>query len=92
MTLLTLSSDDFTFSLSNPAAVERAFLAHLERFAQQNRDISWQEAPAAFAVASSDAGVETLTSLFRAAMEDLFDRDYLRVERLADGGNRLVRA
>jgi len=84
--------DDFTFSLSNPAAVEGAFLAHLARFEAQDRDISWQDAPAAFAFASSDAGIETLTNLFRAAMEDLFDSGEVRVERLADGSNRLVRA
>ena len=89
---LTLASDCFTFSLSNPVDIERAFCGHLERFAQQNRDVSWQEAPAAFAVASSDAGVETLTSRFRAAMEDLLDAGEIRVERLADGSNRLVRA
>ena len=92
MTTLTLSSTEFDFSSTNPADVERAFLAHLERFEQQNRDVSWQEAPAAFAVASSDAGVETLTNLFRAAMEDLLDSAEIRVERLADGSNRLVRA
>ena len=54
--------------------------------------MSWQDAPAAFAFASSDAGVETLTNLFRAAMEDLLDSGEIRVERLAGGGNRLVRA
>ena len=92
MNTLTLSSDAFSFSLSNPAAVEGAFLAHLARFEAQDRDVSWQDAPAAFAFASSDAGVETLTNLFRAAMEDLLDSGEIRVERLAGGGNRLVRA
>jgi len=92
MNTLTLASDDFTFSSNQPASIARAFLAHLARFEQQNRDVSWQDAPAAFAFASNDGGDEVLTNLFRAAMEDLFDGAEIRVERLADGGNRLVRA
>ena len=80
------------FSSTNPASIERAFLAHLERFERQDRDVSWQDAPAVFAGVYADDDDELTTRYFRRAMEDLFDRDWLRVERLADGSNRLVRA
>ena len=92
MTPLTLSSDCFTFSSLDPASVERAFIAHLARFEQQNRDVSWQDAPAAFAAVYADDDDELTTRYFRRAMEDLFNSGEIRVERLADGGNRLVRA
>jgi hypothetical protein len=94
MSTPTLASTVFTFSTSNRAAVRRAFLAHLERFAAQDRDVSWEAAPAAFArvYGESDAEAETTTSLFRAAMEELLDSGDIVVERFLDGKNRLVKA
>ena len=94
MSDLSLSSDVFTFSTNDRAAVRRVFLAHLARFERQFRDVSWQDAPAAFARASgdSDAEAETTTTLFRGAMESLLDSGEIEVERLGDGSNRIVAA
>jgi hypothetical protein len=87
-----LSSTVFSFHTSNRADVRRAFLAHLARFERQFRDVSWQEAPAAFARTDPDDGTdETTTRLFQRAMEELLDSGEICVEPLA-GGNRLVRA
>jgi hypothetical protein len=90
----TLASPIFTFSTNNRAQIRSAFLAHLARFDRQFRDVSWQEAPAAFARAcgDSDAEAEMTTRLFRAAMEDLLDAEEIHVEPLDGGSNRLVRA
>jgi hypothetical protein len=87
MTTSTLASDCFDYSTFNPASIARAFRAHLDRFEAQNRDVSWQDAPAIFAAVSGDASDE---SLFRDAMESLLDSGAIRVERLADGSNRIV--
>jgi hypothetical protein len=87
MTTPTLASECFNFSSLDPASIERAFIAHLRRFAQQNRDVDWLTAPAVIAAVSGDADDE---GLFRAAMEDLLDSGVIVVERLPDGGNRLV--
>jgi hypothetical protein len=87
MTPHTLASDAFNYSTLDPKSIERAFRAHIQRFEAQNRDVSWQDAPAIFAAVSGDASDE---GLFRAALEDLLDSGVIIVERLADGGNRLV--
>lgn len=94
MSTPTLSSDCFTFATNNRADIRRAFCAHLQRFERQFRDVSWQEAPGAFARVSgeSDSEAETTASLFRSAMEELLDSGELVVDRLPDGSNRLVRA
>jgi hypothetical protein len=86
MNALTLSSASFDFSTLDPKSVERAFLSHLHRFAQQNRDVAWETAPAVIAAVSGDAGD---ASLFRDAMETLLDSGVIVVESLPDGGNRL---
>ena len=80
------------FLPTNQTLIERAFLAHLERFEQQNRDVRWEEAPTAFAGVYADGDDELTTRYFRRAMEDLLDSAEIRVERLPDGGNRLVKA
>jgi hypothetical protein len=88
MSIVTLSNDCFDFSTLDPTSVELAFLAHLKRFESQNRDVSWEGAPAAFAGVCGEAD-ELTTNLFRVAMEDLFDAGAIRVERLPDRSNRL---
>jgi hypothetical protein len=84
----SLSSDCFEISSLNPTSVSRAFLAHLERFANQNRDVSWQDAPAEFAAVYGEAD-EWTTSMFRVAMEELLESGAVAVERLPDGSNRV---
>jgi hypothetical protein len=86
MTTLTLSNDSFNYSSLDPTSIERAFFAHLQRFEQQDRDVSWESAPAVIATVSGDASD---ASLFLDAMESLLDSGAIRVERLADGSNRL---
>jgi len=86
-----LSSTVFDFSCSNRADVKRAFLAHLQRFERQFRDVSWQEAPAAFSAVYADGEDETTTTLFRAALEELLDSGEIQVERLDGGSNRIVK-
>ena len=95
MSTTTLASDDFNFSTLDPRSIERAFRAHVKRFEAQNRDVSWETAPAVFAAVSGgaeDPFCATTESLFRGAMEDLLDSGAIRVKRLADSGNRLVTA
>ena len=89
MTTLTLAGNSFDYSTFDPASVERAFLAHVERFAAQSREVSWQDAPAVFCAVIGDDDASTIR-LFREAMEDLLDSGAIRVEPLVDGGNRLV--
>jgi hypothetical protein len=90
MTHLTLASSSFDFSSFDPASIERAFIAHLARFEQQDRNVSWQDAPATFSAVIGDDGDKETIRQFRAALEDLLDSAAIRVERLADGSNRLV--
>ena len=85
----SLSSNCFDFSTVDPNSVSRALLAHLRRFENQNRDVSWQDAPAAFAGVYADEDEESTTMRFRGAMEALLDSGVIIVERLADGSNRL---
>jgi hypothetical protein len=87
MNATNLASASFDYSTFDPASVERAFLEHLRRFAQQSRDLPWETAPAVIAAISGDAGDE---SLFRDAMETMLDSGVIVVERLPDGGNRLI--
>ena len=54
----------------------------------QDRAVSWETAPAVI----GDADDTGTIRLFRAAMEDALDSGGIRVEPLADGGNRLVTA
>jgi hypothetical protein len=84
-----LSSNCFETSSLDPSSVSRAFLAHLRRFESQNRDISWQDAPSAFAGVYGEADEQTAIS-FRQAMEDLLDSGAVVVERLDGGSNRLA--
>jgi hypothetical protein len=72
--------------------VRAAFLQHLQRFERQFRDVSWQEAPAAFSAVYPDGADETTTRQFRIALEELLDDGVISVERLPDGSHRLVRA
>jgi hypothetical protein len=87
MRTTTLSNDVFNYSTFDPASISSAFLAHVKRFEQQDRDVSWQDARATFAAVSGDSADE---DTFRAAMEDLLDSGAIVVERLPDGSNRLV--
>jgi hypothetical protein len=89
MTAHTLASDSFDYSTFDPVSIERAFLAHIARFEAQNREIDWQTAPEVFAAVIGDDDQGTVR-VFRAAMEDLLDAGKIRVERLSDGGNRIV--
>src|SRR5580658_2271500 len=86
----TLASASFSYSTCDPASIERAFLAHVARFAAQNREVDWQTAPEVFAAVIGDDDDKGTIRQFRAALEDLLDSGAIRVERLADGGNRLV--
>ena len=83
--------DDITFTTNSAAGSRRAFLDHLHRFETQSRDVSWREAPEAFARTYGAGGDDTTVNSFRSAMEELLDSGDIRVERLVDGGNRLVR-
>jgi hypothetical protein len=89
MSTHSLASNCFNFSTSDPSSVSRAFVAHIERFQRQNRDVSWQDAPFAFAGVYAEGNEESTTNLFRRAMEDLLDAGAISVERLQDGSNRL---
>ena len=78
------------FSLTSRPNSRRCFLAHLDRFARQDRDVDWQSAPEVFAATYGQADELTIVNALRGAMEALFDKGELKVERLPDGSNRLV--
>jgi len=80
-----------TFTTNSRADSRRAFLEHLHRFERQGREVDWTNAPEVFASTYGDGGDDTTVNSLRGAMEALFDRNEIKVERLADGGNRLVR-
>jgi hypothetical protein len=90
MSSTNLARDCFNFSSLDPVSIERALLAHVNRFEAQNRQVSWQDAPATFAAVSGDDDDKETIRQYRAAMEDLLDSGAIRVDRLDDGGNRLV--
>ena len=91
MTDPTIASD-ISFSTNDRASIRAVFLAHLTRFVNQGRETAWRRAPWDFARVYGDNFEDTDTTmrLFRSAMEDLLDSGEIRVERLADGGNRLT--
>jgi hypothetical protein len=68
---------------------QKVFLAHLNRFIGQGRDVSWREAPSVFATISSGQEDEQLTNIFRTAMETLFDDELIFAEEF-NGGQKLV--
>ena len=95
MNTTATSTTDFEFSSSDPQSVCRAFVAHLQRFRRQERDVPWQDAPAVFATAAAPYGSREIKSaerLFKWALETLLDTGEIHVERLDGGGNRLVAA
>ena len=77
------------FSPSSRPDSRRAFTEHLARFERQGRDIDWQSAPEVFAGTYGKADKSTLHAL-RGAMESLFDKGELKVERQPNGSNKLV--